>query len=61
MHAHNRKRRLPVDHRGQRVPNLYRRPKTANDRREGETFEVGEIVRVLSLVDRASSDICPFE
>ena len=40
MHAHNRKRRLPVDHRGQRVPNLYRRPKTANDRREGETFEV---------------------
>jgi hypothetical protein len=40
MHVHHRKRRLPVEHRGQRVPNLYRRPKSAQDRREGDTFEV---------------------
>jgi hypothetical protein len=40
MHDHHRKRRLPVEHRGQRVPNLYRRPKAAQDRREGDTFEV---------------------
>jgi integrase len=40
MHVHHRKRRLPVEHRGQRVPNLYRRPKAAQDRQEGDTFEV---------------------
>jgi hypothetical protein len=40
MHTHDRKRRLPVEHRGQRVPNLYRRPKAPHDRREGDTFEV---------------------
>src|SRR4051794_17074411 len=40
MHAHDGKRRLPVLHRGQRVPNLYRRPKPETDSREGDTFEV---------------------
>lgn len=40
MHSNDRKRRLPVFHRGQRVPNLYKRPKPSTDRREGDTFEV---------------------
>jgi hypothetical protein len=40
MHAHHGKRRLPVTHRGQRVRNLYRRPKPPTDRRYGETYEV---------------------
>jgi integrase len=40
MQAHDRKRRLPVFQRGQRVPNLYTRPKHPSDRREGEAFEV---------------------
>src|SRR3954447_263418 len=40
MHANHRKRRLPVVHRGQRVPNLYKRPKSPGDTREGDTFEV---------------------
>ena len=40
MCADHRKRRLCVTHRGQRVPNLYRRPKPPTDHREGETFEV---------------------
>jgi hypothetical protein len=40
MHSNDRKRRLPVEHRGQRVPNLYKRPKREGDRREGDTFEI---------------------
>lgn len=40
MHSNDRKRRLPVEHRGQHVRNLYKRPKRPNDRREGDTFEV---------------------
>src|SRR4051812_24589609 len=40
MPEHHPKRRLPVVHRNQRVPNLYRRPKPPTDRREGDTFEV---------------------
>jgi integrase len=40
MYEHHRKRRIPVVHRGQRVPNLYKRPKTDRDRSDGETFEV---------------------
>ena len=40
MPTNHRKRRLPVTHRGQRVPNLYMRPKPARDTREGDTFEV---------------------
>jgi integrase len=40
MHGNHLKRRLPVTNRGQRVPNLYKRPKRRCDRREGETFEV---------------------
>lgn len=40
MHTHHRKRRVPVIHRGQRVPNLYTRPKPPTDRREGDTYEV---------------------
>src|SRR4051812_22670677 len=40
MQSNDRKRRLPVVHRGQRVPNLYRRPKPATDRREGDCFEI---------------------
>ncbi len=40
MHEHHRKRREPVTHRGQRVPNLSSRPKPASDHREGDTFEV---------------------
>jgi len=40
MHEHDRRRRIPVVHRGQRVPNLYKRPKAETDRREGDTFEV---------------------
>src|SRR4051794_29888772 len=34
------KRRVRVTHRGQHVPNLYTRPKSPADRREGNTFEV---------------------
>jgi integrase len=40
MQFHHRKRRLPVHHRGQRVPGLYKRPKPPTDRREGDTYEV---------------------
>jgi integrase len=40
MHTDHRKRRLPVTHRGRRVPGLYQRPKPETDRREGETYEV---------------------
>lgn len=40
MYGNDRKRRERVVHRGQRVPNLWRRPKAADDRREGDTFEV---------------------
>jgi integrase len=40
MQNHDGKRRLPVIRRGQRVPNLYTRPKSPSDRREGDTFEV---------------------
>src|SRR4051794_27007413 len=40
MPEHHPKRRLPVVHRNQRVPNLYRRPKRPTDRREDDTFEV---------------------
>jgi integrase len=40
MHGNDRKRRQPAIHRGQRVPNLYIRPKQPTDRREGDTFEV---------------------
>src|SRR4051794_26646256 len=40
MHKHDRKRRLPVVHRGKRVPNLYTRPKRQSDTSYGETFEV---------------------
>src|SRR5262249_30149322 len=40
MHANHRKRREPVVYRGQRVRNLYIRPKPSTDRREGDTFEV---------------------
>lgn len=40
MPAHSAKRREPVVHRGQRVPNLYKRPKRAADKREGDTFEL---------------------
>lgn len=40
MHDHHRKRRLPVTSRGQRVPNLYRRPKAASDTIPGDVFEV---------------------
>jgi integrase len=40
MYLNHRKRREPVVHRGQRVPNLYRRPKPPSDRREGDTYEV---------------------
>ena len=40
MQPHHGKRRLPVEHRGRRVPNLYRRPKSPADARNGDTFEV---------------------
>src|SRR4051794_15139213 len=40
MHGNHRKRRIPVIARGQRVPNLYKRPKREGDHREGDTFEV---------------------
>jgi integrase len=40
MHIHDRKRREPVIHRGQRIPNLYKRPKPPGDRLDGHTFEV---------------------
>jgi hypothetical protein len=40
MRPHHGKRRLPVEHRGRRVPNLYRRPKSPADARNGDTFEV---------------------
>jgi integrase len=40
MQPNHPKRRLPVIHRGQRVPNLYKRPKRPTDRREGDSFEV---------------------
>jgi integrase len=40
MQSDDRKRRISVINRGQRVPNLYRRPKPRTDRREGDTFEV---------------------
>ena len=40
MHTHDRKRRLPVVHRGKRVPNLYTRPKRPDDTSYGDTFEV---------------------
>jgi hypothetical protein len=40
MHKHDRKRRLPVVHRGKRVPNLYTRPKRPDDTAYGDTFEV---------------------
>jgi integrase len=40
MPVNDRKRRLPVIHRGQRVPNLYKRPKREGDRTEGDTFEI---------------------
>src|SRR5947207_10169042 len=40
MPEHHRKRRLPVDHRGKRVPNLYKRQKRPNDTSYGATFEV---------------------
>src|SRR5438128_1310076 len=40
MYEHHGKRRLPVSHRGQRVPGLYRRPKRPSDRQDGDTFEV---------------------
>src|SRR4051794_35206606 len=38
--ADDRKRRLPVTHRGQHVPGLYTRPKSPSDKRAGETYEV---------------------
>jgi integrase len=50
MQNDHRKRRLPVVHRGQRVPNLYMRPKLPTDRRDGETFEI--IFRDLSGAQR---------
>ena len=34
MYEHPAKRRLPVTHRGQRVPSLYKRPKSATDTRD---------------------------
>src|SRR4051812_39797901 len=40
MPSNDRKRRLPVKHRGQRVPGLYKRPKRSNDRRQGDAYEV---------------------
>src|SRR5436305_11397738 len=40
MPANHGKRREPVVHRGQRVPNLWKRPKKPTDHREGDTFEV---------------------
>jgi integrase len=40
MQRHDRKRRLPVVHRGQRVQGLWVRPKSEDDRREGDTYEV---------------------
>jgi integrase len=40
MPDNSAKRREPVDHRGQRVPNLWKRPKKDGDKREGDTFEV---------------------
>lgn len=40
MHEHDRKRRLRVEYRGQRVPNLWKRPKREGDHREGDTYEV---------------------
>src|SRR5690348_7638860 len=40
MPANHRNRREPVVHRGQRVPNLWTRPKRPGDHREGDTFEV---------------------
>jgi integrase len=40
MHKHDRKRRLPVVHRGKRLPNLYKRPKRNGDTSYGDTFEL---------------------
>src|SRR4051794_34867977 len=40
MQTNTRKRREPVVHRGQRVPNLWKRPKRGTDRSDGDTFEV---------------------
>lgn len=40
MPGHSAKRRVAVVHRGQRVPNLWKRPKKDGDKREGDTFEV---------------------
>jgi integrase len=40
MPEDHRKRRRPVMSRGRRVTNLYVRPKSTNDIREGETYEV---------------------
>ncbi len=40
MYEHDRKRRLPVVHRGKRVPNLHKRPKRSDDQTYGDTFEV---------------------
>jgi integrase len=40
MQSHDRKRRLPVVHRGQRVQGLWKRPKSQEDTREGETYEI---------------------
>ena len=39
MQDHDRKRREPVVYRGQRVPNLWKRPKKDGDTREGDTRE----------------------
>src|SRR3954467_1568229 len=40
MPGDSAKRRAPVVHRGQRVPNLWKRPKKDGDKSEGDTFEV---------------------